>query len=211
MKGYVLYLILTDILYTLYAIWWVGSTLIYADKQPPAIKFFGHRTTNHFDGSSLSSSNQHNSFFWRNGRISFWIAFVFPSLEPDCISWRERAVFHACCGSYLLHLPSSELLPLIRCPHPHFFAEGTDSQTLSATNPDFFSQKIFPKQGLISSDGGKCYCRTVGWVGAVVLNIVIFLQLHGGTRTVPQRGDVKTTNSRNSDEQQQELGNKNPS
>ena len=162
MKGYVLYLILTDILYTLYAIWWVGSTLIYADKQPPAIKFFGHRTTNHFDGSSLSSSNQHNSFFWRNGRISFRIAFVFPSLEPDCISWRERAVFHACCGSYLLHLPSSELLPLIRCPHPHFFAEGTDSQTLSATNPDFFSQKIFPKQGLISSDGGKCYCRTVG-------------------------------------------------
>ena len=43
-----------------------------------------------------------------------------------------------------------------------------------------------------------------------MLNIVIFLQLHGGTRTVPQRGDVKTTNSRNSDEQQQELGNKTP-
>ena len=141
MKGWILYPTPTDILYILYAIWWVGSTLIYADKQPPAIKFFGHRTTNHFDGSSLSSSNQHNSFFWRNGRISFRIAFVFPSLEPDCISWRERAVFHACCGSYLLHLPSSELLPLIRCPHPHFFAEGTDSQTLSATNPDFFLSK----------------------------------------------------------------------
>ena len=42
-----------------------------------------------------------------------------------------------------------------------------------------------------------------------MLNIVIFLQLHNGAgRTVPQRRDVKTTNSRNSDEQQQELGNK---
>ena len=130
------------------------------------------------------------------------------SVSGTRLYFLARARCISCMLWELFATPASELLPLIRCPHPHFFAEGTDSQTLSATNPDFFSQKIFPKQGLISSDGGKCYCRTVGWVGSLVLNIVIFLQLHGGTRTVPQRGDVKTTNSRNSDEQQQELGNK---
>ena len=124
-----------------------------------------------------------------------------------------RARCISCMLWELFVTPASRLLPLIRCPHPHFFPEGTNIQKLSTTNPDLskdfvgdFSHKMVDFKG----QGGSVIVGQRG-EGPEVLNIVIFLQLHGGTRrTVPQRGDVKTTNSRNSDEQQQELGNKTP-
>ena len=140
--------------------------------------------------------------------ISFRNAFVFLSgnrlyfiARAHCISWMVWELFAT---------PALELLPIIRCPHTHFFAESTIKH-----------YHFFPKICLwfslwkvwFQGTRGKCYCRTEWGETALVLNIVIFLQLYGGeagTWMVPQR-DVKTTNSRNSDEQQQELGNKNPS
>ena len=63
--------------------------------QAAAIKFFGHWTTNHFDGSSLSSSNQHNSFFSRNGHFFSELLF--------CISVWKQIVFHGASALYFMH------------------------------------------------------------------------------------------------------------
>ena len=120
---------------------------------------------------------------------TFLLEKLFVFLSGNRLYFMARARCISCMLWELFATPASRLLPLIRCPHPHFFPEGTNIQTISTTNlsKDFvhdFSHEMVDFKG----QGGSVIVGQRG-EGPEVLNIVIFLQLHDGEgrRIVPQR------------------------
>ena len=85
--------------------------------------------------------------------ISFRNAFVFLSgnrlyfiARAHCISWMVWELFAT---------PALELLPIIRCPHTHFFAEGT---SIINNKSSFFYKNLLAIsswKSLISRDTGE--------------------------------------------------------